>query len=402
MSEAAVQEKKKRSFPIAAIIAICLVVLILLAAGGYYYSYTRADAFASEGDLGSARQWLILPELTKKHDAELLDYLDARDMLAAGDYAAAAQAFAKLGNYKDSADAVPEAEYALAGEYMKAEDYAAAIELYSALGDFQQSGERLLEARFGLGLQMLEEDNDPAGAHDIFAQLEQEGYEGAGEARQEAVHCWAKLLMEQGELLKAHDKLGEIPDYPGVDQTMEELTELIYNAAVEAYRQDQPVDAVKYFLLITPYKNSEAYFPLIQLCSAVGESAMKLSSRGLMEYDEMFASMWENFDLEDTKDLMLSDSWIGCRFLQGNWKTEDGRYYFRMKLKDDGHFSANYTLPWFDENLEYRTFSIRDGIYFFELDDYVNKAQYQFTVIDQNTIEAYCYKDGETYTLYRQ
>lgn len=400
MNETIIPEKKKRRFPIAAIIAICLVVLILLAAGGYYFSYARADSLATEGSFAAARQWLILPALTEKHDAALLDYLDAQDVLAGEDYAAAAAAFAALGDYKDSAELVPEAEYALAGGYMDKEDYTAAIEVYSRLGDYRKSAEKLLDARFGLGMQTLEDNNDPAAAHDIFTELEQAGYEGAKDARQEAVYCWALLLMEQGELLEAHEKLGEIPDHSGVSAAMEELTELIYLAGQEAYRQDQPVDAVKYFLLITPYKDSKAYFALIQKDSSVGYSAMKISPRGLLDYDELFASMWENFELENTKELIVVDNGLACRFLKGYWQTEDGRYYFRVKLKDDGHYNASYNLPWYKE--EVLSFTISDGIYILNMNNDVRKAQFQFTVIDKNTMEVYCYKDGETYTLYRQ
>lgn len=399
MSEAAVQKKKKRSFPIAAIIAICLVVLILLAAGGYYYSYTRADAFASEGDLGSARQWLILPELTKKHDAELLDYLDARDILAAGDYAAAAQAFAKLGNYKDSADAVPEAEYALAGEYMKAEDYAAAIELYSALGDFQQSGERLPEARFGLGLQMLEEDNDPAGAHDIFAQLEQEGYGGAGEARQECVHRMVLELMEQGELVQAHEKLGGIPAHPEADQTMEELTELMYLAGQQAYREGRHGNAVEYFQLLGEYKDSQLYLPLIQLDSDYGYSVIQFSEHGLYSDEELCAVLRENLDFENAKELIVSDHSVTMCFLDGRWKSESGWYFFNLNLTD---FYYQHNLPRAKQARGYLHFG--DGKIYSSInsEDSEYVLQYTLTVFDENCVGFYCHGNDSVIILYRQ
>ena len=85
-------------------------------------------------------------------------YADAVALMSKGDYAGAAEAFAVLGNYEDSAEQGAKAEqileearlreeaYVAAVALLEQADYAAAVEALSTIGDYKDSKVRLKEA----------------------------------------------------------------------------------------------------------------------------------------------------------------------------------------------------------------------------------------------------------------
>ncbi len=73
------------------------------------------------------------------------DYRAAEELLGAGDYDGAADAFGALGDYKDAAERVQATHYAKAEALLAAGDYAAAAEAFAALGDYKDAKERSFE-----------------------------------------------------------------------------------------------------------------------------------------------------------------------------------------------------------------------------------------------------------------
>ena len=86
----------------------------------------------------------------------------------------------------------------------------------------------------------------------------------------------------------------------------------------------------------------------------------------------------------------------------------DGKEYFEMK--DDG--DTLYTLPYPPNDDDKYFYSIVDGLYFNYLkeiapssltqEDMEKGAFFDFEIVDKNTIDVYCYQDGNTYRMYRQ
>ena len=104
--------------------------------------------------------------------------------------------------------------------------------------------------------------------------------------------------------------------------------------------------------------------------------------------------------------MTLKNQVTALLFLRSRW--EDGQsnnpYFFEIskdsddKNKDDYHASSN--LP---QKNATGYFSITDSIY--SIGDFGGENStkiFRFSIIDEDTINVYCYKDGSTYKLYRQ
>ena len=99
------------------------------------------------------------------------------------------------------------------------------------------------------------------------------------------------------------------------------------------------------------------------------------------------------------KEGILKDIDSAQRFLKGSWTS--GSWYFTMAELEDGTCQTSYNLPWFDYGDYY---GIEDGVYFLYVDgsyETDRRNMFRFTIISWDTISVYCYKDGSTYTLYR-
>lgn len=126
-------------------------------------------------------------------------YEQAVELLASGEYGAAAAAFERLGNYRDaarqaSAARVEDAQlstYTRAGKLLANGRYDDAVELYETLGDYRDSAELVLEARYRKGLELIEVGVcDEALA--LFTELGD--YRDSAEI---AAHFFPRLILEE-------------------------------------------------------------------------------------------------------------------------------------------------------------------------------------------------------------
>jgi len=83
---------------------------------------------------------------------EELDYRDAVDLYNAGAYEAAAQKFAALGDFEDSAQLETRCYYWIAMKAMEYGRFDAALEQFLALGDYEDCPERVTECRYQLAV----------------------------------------------------------------------------------------------------------------------------------------------------------------------------------------------------------------------------------------------------------
>ena len=81
-----------------------------------------------------------------------LDYREAVQLYNAGLYEQAAQLFAEIPEYEDSAQLETRCYYRLALNTMAAEDYESALEQFEALGNYEDAPARVTECKYQLGL----------------------------------------------------------------------------------------------------------------------------------------------------------------------------------------------------------------------------------------------------------
>ncbi|MBR3494201.1 MAG: hypothetical protein IKH38_02125 [Clostridia bacterium] len=105
-----------------------------------------ALVLAGAGFLG-ARLWLV----------PYLDYMQAEQYLRDGDYTAAQEAFAAMGDYRDSAARLLEARYAQAAEQLADGEYETARDSFLALGSYSDSAVQAQEADYRRAAHLLGE-----------------------------------------------------------------------------------------------------------------------------------------------------------------------------------------------------------------------------------------------------
>ena len=88
---------------------------------------------------------------------EDLDYRDAIDLYNSGNYVKAAEMFAMLGDFEDSARMETLCHYWIAVDTMQSGDYTAAIPLLEAMNGYEDTAARITECQYQLALQSFEQ-----------------------------------------------------------------------------------------------------------------------------------------------------------------------------------------------------------------------------------------------------
>ena len=207
----------------------------------------------------------------------------------------------------------------------------------------------------------------------------------------------AGVLMEEGKYVEALVAFNKIDGLPVPSTLIDSLKAKIYSAGQTAYRAEKLAEAKKYFNALTGYKRSADYLTLI-LCS---EDSFSNWLGGEENYNKLIKLL----DFENADEIMLKYESTALEFLKGRW--EDGSkndpYYFEMEKTSSGDFSdswsSGYNLPYKDAD---GYFYFANGIYSVGETESSAVKIYKFSIINEDTISVYCYKDGSTHKLYRQ
>lgn len=141
-----------------------------------------------------------------------LRYVRAGGLFEQGEYLQAAQVYADIGDYKDSAGKEDEARYYYAGELMKAEDYTGALAVYQALGEYEDSSQRVLKCYYRLAEEALEKD-DPALAVEYFEKATDD-YRDSAQRRINTIYQTGHELFLDGEYDEAQSWFEKLPQWP--------------------------------------------------------------------------------------------------------------------------------------------------------------------------------------------
>ena len=197
----------------------------------------------------------------------------------------------------------------------------------------------------------------------------------------------AGVLMENGAYVDAYKAFNAVKNISVPASITSNLKDKIYSAGQAAYRDGDLDEAEKNFSAIKKHKRSDDYLFLID-CK---ESSFSTYISRLANYDKLVALI----GFEDADDIIIQNNNLLEEFLLGRWEDGDryDPYYFELTEEDDGLWSS-YNLPRNDVD---GLFDLIGGVYSVEGTKY-----WRFSIIDEDTISAYCYKDGSTIKLYRQ
>ena len=363
--------------------AVLLVPAVL--AGTYFGVWLAAESAADRGDFARASRYLLLPV----PDKNLKPYVEAGLLLDKRDFTAANVAFGKLAGYKKAEGYAWDSLYRYAAQKADANDFATAVAQYRMLADngYKDSGQKLLDTEFREGVWLLNTQNSYAEALKIFDSLADQGYEKAAEMAAETNYRWAtELYLDEAKLIEGYQKMKTVQGYADADEILALMEQELYEVGQAYYADGNKQMARRYFRQISDYLRSDDYLFLI------GQSDHENRSR------KGFDRLVSLIGFEDAGSLLLIDQEYAELFLTGKWKKSNGSTVLTME--EDG--SVTDDLP--------RV--INGTVYYYFQDGYLKvyqgndsagaKNDKYFTVVDRNTIEVYCCKDGKTYTLYRK
>lgn len=369
------------------IVLVATIVLVIALLGTYVGCYFAARLNAQNGEFAAADSLLFAAPITRIHDAKLVAYIEAGQLMAARNYDGAKTGFESVSGYMNADELVKEVDYRHAVQYADANEFDKAISIMSALEKqgYKDAADKGLEIQYRKGVYLLMEKSNFAEANKIFTQLAKKKYNGAEDMQKETQYLWAAALIEDEDYVGAYKKLIGIKNYSDVKEVLEALEEVIYAEGQNLYYSEKFSDAKTRFDCISSYRDSKKYLTLI---GAHASDVWYVS-------DSMVDSLVNIFYFEDAAELLLSTQAIGEKFLCGAWKG-DG-YYFTMD--DEG--SISYDLPWFDYGDFYK---IEDGHILLHPEDNENdtKTLFSFLAVSPDCVEVFCHKNNRTYTLYRQ
>ncbi len=295
------------------------------------------------------------------------------------EYDKATEKLNTIENYKGASELLSEVKYRKAAQLANQNTYDQAIDIYKQLSSYKDSDKLINDTVFRKACYLIETSNFDESL-ELLRNLSEDNYPEAKEKISELYYVWGNSLLSGEEYLKAYDKLVLAGDYLDSKQIILELTDYIYNAAIDFYHKAQYDKATRWFAKTEGYLVTDSFLTLI-----------KAHNKELNIYDELYSLI----GFEDANELIMSNHVFVQKFLLGTWRG-DSRYF---KMKENGQIS--YDIPWIKYGDYYR---IENGIIliFKESTPNTTKNLYRVTIINENCIQIFAYKNSRTYTLYRQ
>lgn len=196
----------------------------------------------------------------------------------------------------------------------------------------------------------------------------------------EYAYVQAGILLEEGHYLDALKEFKKLT-YPVPASIMEGLEDKVYNLGVRSYHQKSYSLAQRQFIAVAGYKRSEDY---ITLC----ETHLTYS-------DKNYNKLIRLIGFEDVNEILMNGYTYADKFLEGTWKTQDNSHYFTMR--EDG--KTSYNLP---SVMKDGTYWISNSVYTLTNKDSSMKECFKFTIVEEDIIKVFCFKNNKTYKMYRQ
>ena len=327
-----------------------------------------------------------------------ISYDSAMTMLENGQYDDAYLAFQKLGDYKDSAIMVNEALYRKGKAELENKRFDSAIAIFTDLQNYSDAPTMILEAKFQKA-DNYKGNKDYAKAYSLYTELGT--YKTSKEGRSACILLWAAEALGSGTTFEAETfsysvKLNNNDDYELVYGTI-----LLYIAGHEnaSYWFDWgPTAATKNTqkllnMIPSTYKSVSTYQKLFNIL--VGSTNYE---RLFRDNKALVKTCWS---IKFIQDMAQNDGAI-TYFLESYWETLYNDYYLRFEESDNGGTTSWHNLPSVSKPSGTMYYNIEGMIYYWQGANSNNLAKvFRFTIVDYSTIKVYCYKNGLSYTLYR-
>ena len=322
-------------------------------------------------------------------------------------YDTAIAIFTELGNYSDSKTKLTEAQnkrkevrYQEGITALNNKQYDTAVTIFTELGNYSDSKTKLTEAKYWQA-DILMSSKKYEAAYKLFKDVG--NYSDAQSKLTTCLYAWADIVV-------ASTKKSDADNFKSAVTLSSEHYSTIYTKIWnrinshtdfdywDDYWNDTQNAAVVYAMLQTLPTSYEETANLCKLFKVLVNGDIHPVADYIRNNKSFIKSVWH---IGFIKDFVASDEMI-CYFLEDYWSTYDGTYYMSFYENYEGGTTCDYNLPWVDEPYGTVYFNIVGLTYIFE-DDYGNELAkvYKFTIVDFDTIKVYCYKDNNTYTLYR-
>ena len=379
---------KKTPFPLKKVAPAFAAIIVLGLAGMGFYGYSTVQKGLETGNINGVNPFFL--QIARKTDKNLDAYIGAMELLDSGDFESAEQAFSNMSGYRDSDEMILEARYRKGKQLIKEGKFEEAKTQFSELGDYSDSADMIKEVEYQRGFAEMEKGNDTS-AFNIFKRLAADPcYKDSDVMVKEIKYQDAVNKFNSEEYVIAYRQMKELAEegYQKAVNDLPTVTEATYQHGIASYRSDDTQEAESVFRTLDDYQDSDRYERIARIKGSAS------TAKYLHELlSDNIAFLLDNLDFEDAPQLILYNNTYADRFLRGTWRSADGYYYFTM----DNEGYTSYNLP---EVRSGGTYGIRKGTYFSEVNGNEYK-EYDFKVIDRNTIDVFCYADRYVYTLYR-
>lgn len=380
---------RKKAKPALWIIAAAIILAVIFAVNETV-SYSMAISAAKNMDFEAAANsmaFVIAPEIINKEEYE---YISAGKLMLEGDYDGAIESFKALGDSERVQNCINETKYQQAYNCYNAHQYSSAIELYNQLGSYKDSIELGNKTKYDYCVYLMQIRKNYSEAASQLLGIVSQDYADSKELQKQNYFLWANQLFENKEYSDAYKKISCAGDYEGAESLKQLITSNVYYSGINAYHNGRFSDAFADFMTIgESYGQSKIYIALIEIRNR------KMSSSSIKYYYNLLI---DNLDFEDTKTVMLDNWSIAKYFLEGKWKS--GSTYLKFIKNSDNNFTCSYNLPFYDFG-DY--FDIEDGVYLLcKTDSDETKKMLKLTILNEDTLQVFAYKNGKTYTLYRE
>ena len=189
--------------------------------------------------------------------------------------------------------------------------------------------------------------------------------------------------------------------YKQSEEILKKNRTLFYSKAVEYYRNNQIRSAKEIFNYYKDYNRSNDYLLLIELKEKNKNSAFSDPNDikkliPMIEFEDAEEVFWESYVYD---------------YLTGNWKSNDGSYYFEIIAQSDGSYNSQYNLPNIKMNNSYFCIDQNGNYYLYDksldalgtiIDETNRKYCFRFIPETTYSMNIYCYADGTTHLMFKQ